>query len=70
MAGVIEELVLDAAKEAQFVLVEGQGSLAHPGYSGVTLSLLHGAAPDAMILCHQAVRTRIGETEFSIPSLS
>ncbi|MDX2105691.1 MAG: DUF1611 domain-containing protein [Candidatus Melainabacteria bacterium] len=70
MAGVIEELVLDAAKEAQFVMVEGQGSLAHPGYSGVTLSLLHGAAPDAMILCHQAVRTRIGETEFSIPSLS
>jgi len=70
MAGVIEDLVLDAAKEAQFVLVEGQGSLAHPGYSGVTLSLLHGAAPDAMILCHQAVRTRIGETEFSIPSLS
>lgn len=70
MAGVIEELVLDAAKEAQFVLVEGQGSLAHPGYSGVTLSLLHGAAPDAMILCHQALRTRIGETEFSIPELS
>lgn len=70
MAGAIEELVLEAAKEAQFVLVEGQGSLAHPGYSGVTLSLLHGAAPDAMILCHQAVRTRIGETEFSIPSLS
>ncbi|CAA9270233.1 MAG: Protein often near L-alanine-DL-glutamate epimerase (cell wall recycling) [uncultured Chloroflexi bacterium] len=72
-AGAAEDLVMEAAKEASsagdLILVEGQGSLVHPGYSGVTLSLMHGSAPDAMILCHQAGRTAIRRYTLPIPPL-
>ena len=50
-------------------MIEGQGSLFHPAYAGVTLGLVHGSQPDAMVLCHDLARTGIADYEgFAIPS--
>lgn len=59
IAGAIElEIDRSAAEGYEYILVEGQGALTHIGYSSVTLGLLHGTMPDAMILCHQPTRLK------------
>lgn len=69
IAGAAEQIVLDNAPGNDFVFVEGQGSLTHPGYSGVTLGLLHGSMPDAMILVHPPTRERTLNDEIEIMPL-
>ena len=69
-AGAAEQIVLEGAENHDLLIVEGQGSLVHPGYSGVTLSLLHGSLPDAMIFCHQPSRDTVARYTVPLPSLT
>ncbi|HET6404411.1 MAG TPA: DUF1611 domain-containing protein [Candidatus Thermoplasmatota archaeon] len=75
VAGATEELVLKAAqKEPDIIFVEGQGTLSHPAYSGVTASLLHGSFPDVVVLAdeprRQELRMPPGPVAFRKPSLA
>jgi uncharacterized NAD-dependent epimerase/dehydratase family protein len=71
LAGAAEQLVVEgAARGGELLWVEGQGSLNHPAYSGVTLGLVHGSAPHAFVLCHLAGATEIeGYPGHPLPSL-
>jgi len=70
LAGAAERLVVEGAARGDLLWVEGQGSLIHPQYSGVTLGLYHGSAPHALVLCHVAGETHLeGLPEHPIPPL-
>jgi uncharacterized NAD-dependent epimerase/dehydratase family protein len=51
-------------------VVEGQGSLFHPSFAGVTLGLLHGSQPDAFIVCHEPTRTNMRGVKHPLPSIA
>jgi len=70
VAGAAEMLSPNAAKD-HWDVVEGQGSIFHPSYAGVSLGLLHGSQPDIIVMCHEAGRDRVaGMEHFATPSLS
>ena len=69
IAGAAEQLSPDNAP-GHWDVIEGQGSLFHPAYAGVSLGLLHGSQPDAIVLCHDPSRRTIDEyPDFPIPDL-
>src|SRR5205809_3792110 len=72
LAGAAEQLVVEGAERGgELLWVEGQGSLLHPMYSGVTLGLIHGSAPHAYVLCHKARQRYVDDDpRFPIPPLA
>jgi uncharacterized NAD-dependent epimerase/dehydratase family protein len=72
IAGAVERLVVEGHERGgELLWVEGQGSLVHPAYSGVTLGLVHGSAPHAFVLCHMAGTTEVeGYPGHPLPPLS
>lgn len=69
MAGSIEWLTPDNDPD-HWDMIEGQGSLFHVSYSGVTLALIHGGQPDALVVCHEPTRDHMrGLPGYSLPSL-
>jgi uncharacterized NAD-dependent epimerase/dehydratase family protein len=69
-AGTMEWAIEQRLPEADWLWVEGQGSLLHPAYSGVTMSLIHGSCPDGLILCHKADSTHIRNYTVPIPEMT
>jgi uncharacterized NAD-dependent epimerase/dehydratase family protein len=71
VAGAAERLVVEGhSRGGELLWVEGQGSLVHPAYSGVTLGLYHGSVPHALVLCHRAGAREVeGYPGHPLPSL-
>jgi uncharacterized NAD-dependent epimerase/dehydratase family protein len=74
IAGAAERLLVEGHERGgELLLVEGQGAVTHPAYSGVTLGLIHGSAPHLFVLCHMAGETEVegypGHPLLSLPEL-
>ncbi|MXN63682.1 DUF1611 domain-containing protein [Stappia sp. GBMRC 2046] len=63
------EWISPDADEAHWDVVEGQGSLYHPSFAGVTLGLLHGSQPDAFVVCHEPTRKTMRGVQTPLPSI-
>ena len=63
-------MISPSAPDDHWDVIEGQGSLYHPGFAGVTLGLLHGSQPDVFVVCHDPMRREIvGLPGLPVPSL-
>ncbi|WP_137391993.1 N-acetyltransferase DgcN [Rhodoligotrophos defluvii] len=63
------EWISPAAAPSHWDVIEGQGSLFHPSFAGVTLGLLHGAQPDAFVVCHEPTRKTMRGVEHPLPTI-
>ncbi len=69
VAGAVEEMIVEKGSEHDYLFVEGQGSISHPSYSGVTCGILHGSMPDKLVLCHESNREAVhGFPDTPLPS--
>lgn len=68
ISGAAEWLSPETAED-HWQIIEGQGSLFHPSFAGVTLGLLHGSQPDGFIVCHEPTRTKMRGVETPLPTI-